>query len=128
MKGTRLPEDWKLPEGIDPAAWEEFEQHRKEIRKPLKNMGRTKNANILLKMTIPQQIEAINNTIANGWAGIFPPKNNPKKANNNHTDINKAFLEAFGKPPPAGKSEDECWRIYAKRKYPTLATPKWWNE
>lgn len=34
---------------------------------------------------------------------------------NNHADINKLFMEAFGRPPPAGKSEEECRQIYAQR-------------
>lgn len=63
-----------LDERIDPVVWAEFEQHRKEIRKPLTDLARSKNESILAGLTKDEQREAVNATIANRWTGLFPPR------------------------------------------------------
>jgi hypothetical protein len=74
----KSPIPWTLPPTINAEVWSEFEQHRKEIKKPLKDLSRTKNANILLAMSSTMQRACVDKTIANGWAGLFPPQNNAK--------------------------------------------------
>ena len=66
-------ENIKVPKGIDLLAWSDFEQHRKEIRKPLTKLSRTKNQNILLD-NLEDQREIIDLTIQNRWTGLFPLK------------------------------------------------------
>jgi hypothetical protein len=63
-----------IPEGVDAQAWEDFTAHRREIRKPLTQLSASKNAEVLRGMSPQQQRTAVNATIANRWAGIFPPK------------------------------------------------------
>lgn len=63
-----------LPKSVDPAAWAEFEAHRKEIRKPLTDLARTKNANVLALLTKEQQRISVDESIRNRWTGVFPPK------------------------------------------------------
>ena len=68
---------------------------------------------------------------ARGWqrrSKEFAKKPSDYKKNNHHTDINKLFMEAFGRPPPAGKSEEECRQIYAQRKGNGNSSPAWWND
>lgn len=63
---------------IDKQVWQEFEQHRRDIRKPLTELARQKNAAVLVLLTPQQQRDAVNTTIANRWTGIFPPKDKPQ--------------------------------------------------
>lgn len=65
---------FQLPDGVDPAVWAEFEQHRVEIKKPLTDQARTKNANLLAGMTKLDQAASVDATIRNRWTGIFPAK------------------------------------------------------
>jgi len=65
-----------LPKEINPTAWEEFEQHRKEMRQPLTDLARTKAQNIIKHLPYEQQEQIINNTIQNRWKGLFLEKSN----------------------------------------------------
>lgn len=65
-------EKWEPLPNLNQAAWSEFEQHRREIRKPLTNQSRTKNANILVRYPPAVQQAMVDRTIANRWAGVFP--------------------------------------------------------
>lgn len=67
-------EDWEIPEWINKKAWTEFEQHRKEINKPLSHLAKTKAANALKGFSHFEQESAINESIQSRWAGIFPKK------------------------------------------------------
>ena len=63
-----------LDDRIDPVVWAEFEQHRKEIRKPLTDLARSKNTAILAGLSREEQRQAVDTTIANRWTGLFTPK------------------------------------------------------
>jgi hypothetical protein len=65
-----------IPEGVDAQAWADFTAHRREIRKPLTQLSASKNAEVLRAMSPQQQRAAVNSTVANRWAGVFPPKGN----------------------------------------------------
>jgi len=67
-----------IPLDINPTSWEEFEQHRKEMRQPLTELARTKAQNIIKGLSFEDQAEVINNTIQNRWRGLFPDKLNGK--------------------------------------------------
>jgi len=60
--------------GVAPEIWEEFEQHRKEIKKPLTELSRKKNMKVLNCLPGEIQKQTVDNTIANRWTGLFPPK------------------------------------------------------
>ncbi len=64
---------------VSPNIWLEFEQHRKEIKKPLTELSRKKNMKILNELTSEQQHNSVDATIANRWTGLFPPKQVQKK-------------------------------------------------
>ena len=65
--------DYIIPNGITIPVWEDFEQHRREIKKPLTKLSRTKNFNILLD-DLENQREIVDLTIQNRWTGLFPLK------------------------------------------------------
>lgn len=63
----------EIPNGIDAIAWGEWVQHRKEIKKTLTKSTKTKQLNFLLAH-IDNHVAIINQSIQNGWAGLFEPK------------------------------------------------------
>ena len=69
-------EKWAIPDWVNPNAWLEFEQHRKEIKKPMSRLAKTKAANQLKGYTFEEQQAAIDKSIQSRWAGIFPEKLN----------------------------------------------------
>lgn len=66
-----------VPLWLDKSAWNEFEQHRRDIKKPLTDLSRKKNLKILEDNKNDQR-EIIDKTIANRWTGLFPIKLNDK--------------------------------------------------
>ncbi len=67
---------YQLPEWVNGTAWLEFEEHRKNIRKPLSDLARAKTVNQLKGFTLDEQQTAIDTSIQSSWAGIFPKKLN----------------------------------------------------
>lgn len=61
--------DW-----VNPDAWAEFEEHRRQIEKPLTDLSRQKAMNTLQGYTFAEQQHAIDKTIQNRWTGLFPEK------------------------------------------------------
>lgn len=66
----------EIPEWLNKDLWEEFKQHRKTMKKPMSELSQKKTINQLEKMKKNgEDVEAvINQSIANGWQGIFPNK------------------------------------------------------
>jgi hypothetical protein len=66
----------ELPNWLPNELWKEFKQHRKEMKKPMSELAQKKTINQLEKMKVcGQDIEAvINQSIANGWQGLFELK------------------------------------------------------
>lgn len=70
------PEHIVLPDWLSKELWEEFKQHRKEMKKPMSLLAQKKTISQLDKMRAGgQDIESvINQSIANGWQGLFELK------------------------------------------------------
>ncbi|ELY3466776.1 replication protein [Cronobacter malonaticus] len=71
------PLDVDLPDWLDPAVWREWVQYRAESKKPIKSMLTVTKAIKLLSQfrdsgDIPAEV--INQSIANGWQGLFRVK------------------------------------------------------
>jgi len=66
----------EIPSWLNKDLWEEFKQHRKTMKKPMTELSQKKTINQLEKMMKDgEDVEAvINQSIANGWQGIFPNK------------------------------------------------------
>ncbi|MBJ2241256.1 hypothetical protein [Pseudomonas sp. MF6768] len=63
------------PENVSAKVWADWCQHRKEIRKPLTATTCAKQAETLSGHSSPDDV--INNSISNGWTGLFPAKLSP---------------------------------------------------
>ncbi|MFZ3032235.1 MAG: hypothetical protein WA082_04320 [Candidatus Moraniibacteriota bacterium] len=63
----------ELPAWLNKAAWEEFEQHRKEKKKAMTPLAR-KKAFAFLEKNQADHVEIINISIRNGWTGLFEIK------------------------------------------------------
>lgn len=68
------------------AAWDEFEAHRREKRKPFTEVSAKRTAAKLGKYPVLIAIEALNTAVDRGWTGVFPesinasPNGKPKSA------------------------------------------------
>ncbi|HDS1682152.1 TPA: helix-turn-helix domain-containing protein [Pseudomonas putida] len=60
------------PANVTPSVWADWCQHRKEIRKPLTATTCAKQAKTLAGHHAPDAV--INQSISNGWTGLFPEK------------------------------------------------------
>lgn len=72
-----------LPEGMQgegfKAAWAEWHEHRRQKRKPMTELSQKKLLGECARMGEKRAIAAINHSIANGWQGIFEPKNDGQR-------------------------------------------------
>ncbi len=62
-----------LPDWLPSELWEEFKQHRKQIKKPMSELAQKKSIKQLEKMRSDGQdiVQVIETSIANGWQGLF---------------------------------------------------------
>ncbi|WP_288464053.1 helix-turn-helix domain-containing protein [uncultured Pseudomonas sp.] len=60
------------PANVTPSVWADWCQHRKEIRKPLTATTCAKQTKTLAGHHAPDAV--INQSISNGWTGLFPEK------------------------------------------------------
>lgn len=60
---------------FQPDNWNEWEQHRKEIKKALTPSTRAKQLKFLSQFDPATQSEIIDQSITNGWTGLFEVKN-----------------------------------------------------
>jgi hypothetical protein len=69
--------DAELPPGLDPAAWSRWTDYRKQIRKALKPVS-IPAAQRELAAFGADQAAVVEQSIANGWQGLFALKERPK--------------------------------------------------
>jgi hypothetical protein len=68
-----IEKEEELPKWLDKEVWAGWEQHRKEIRKKL--TPSTKQSQLrMLEKNQKDHVEIIENSIQNGWTGLFPLK------------------------------------------------------
>ena len=71
-----VPANLNTPEFLE--AWSEWDEFRREVRKKLTKSSVKKQLKELSAMGLPAAIESINQSIKNGWTGLFERK---KEAN-----------------------------------------------
>jgi phage replication O-like protein O len=76
-----IPESLSTPEFF--TAWQEWQEHRKQIRKKLTPLAVKKQFNELEKIGVARAISAIDNSITNGYTGIYEAKGYGKKPDAN---------------------------------------------
>jgi hypothetical protein len=64
--------------GLDVSAWEKWIAYRVSIRKPLKPVSHPAAQKEMAALG-PRQMASVDHSMANGWTGLFAPKNDPKK-------------------------------------------------
>lgn len=71
-------EPLQIPDSLDtPAfheAWQKWQQHRREIRKPIRPTSEKAMLGKLAKYGPSVAIAAVENSVANGWTGLFPER------------------------------------------------------
>lgn len=65
-------ESWASPTNLNQNAWNEYEQHRKQIKSPMTDLARTKTASQIKDLSPEEQQRIIDKSISNGWKGLFP--------------------------------------------------------
>ena len=77
------PDAGDLPEGLDREAWDRWVAYRREIRKPLKAASIPSAQKKLLAFG-GDQAAVVEQSIANGWQGLFELKDARSKPNGKH--------------------------------------------
>lgn len=102
-----LPREEKIyiPDGIDNAAWMEFEKFRAGMpkQKQLTDKAREIAWKLLLKHPPEIQKEIIENSIMNGWTGLFEPKPGGSNAKTQHPRDTRTPLEKWQAKYDAGE-------------------------
>lgn len=67
----------QLPDWMPPADWQAFVEHRKRVRSPMTDLAQTKAIAELdrLRADGHDPVAVIDQSIINGWKGLFPLKN-----------------------------------------------------
>jgi len=84
----------KLPFASDKfsEAWDEWNQHRREKKKPITPTSRTRQFKQLEAMGEPRAIAAIHHSIAQGWTGIFEPTANANQPKTRELSANDCCI------------------------------------
>ena len=77
-KGFEIPDQLNSPQFLE--TWEDFQQHRKEIKKKLTPLAGSRTLNKLSKYTDDVAIQMLEQSIENGWTGVFEIKNGTRSA------------------------------------------------
>jgi hypothetical protein len=95
------PSQFVLPEWISREVWRDFEEMRRKLRAPLTDRARQFIVADLVKLEGQGQHaeDVLNQSITNGWRGVFPLKNSQEVSHGNHpspakqrTDANRRAL------------------------------------
>jgi hypothetical protein len=109
-KRVTAPDSNPFPfETEEHAAWCEWVQYRKEKKQKLTPSTVRKQIQFLAGRAGPEIVEIINQSITNGWTGLFEPKNNGKQQQpsaNKHQQHTASLVESYAKTygaiPPGG--------------------------
>lgn len=80
---TEIASEAWLSEPEFSMAWEQWKEHRNELKKPLTAMATIQQIRKLKEWGKNRAIAALNYSIANGWQGIFEPQSNGKVSGSN---------------------------------------------
>lgn len=84
-KKKNPPTPPEFPKNLDTPefrqAWSDWEQHHREIKKKLTPLAVKRQLKILESYGLPDAIAMIEQSISNGWQGLFELKNNYGKSN-----------------------------------------------
>jgi len=119
-----------LPAWLSEELWEDFKEHRKLLRKPLTPLAATRILKTLNEVAADyseaEARQCLDTSIANGWLGVFPPKQAATPQRYQSVDErNQSVLDDFlkgdadGKPGNDSQSPEELggqhWADYFQR-------------
>lgn len=86
-----------LPDWLPNEVWEEFKQHRKQLKKPMSDLAQKKSIKQLEKMRSEGQdvVEVIEASIANGWQGLFNIKSQGESHGKGNSNFGTGRKEKF---------------------------------
>ena len=94
-KGKEREEETALPEELDTPdfrkAWSEWTEYRRESKKKLTKSTITRQLGSLAKLGEEAAIASIDQSISNGWTGLFEPKGDAARPSG--VTIDEAFLQ-----------------------------------
>lgn len=94
-KGKEREEEIALPEELDTPdfrkAWSEWTEYRRESKKKLTKSTITRQLGSLAKLGEEAAIASIDQSISNGWTGLFEPKGDAARPSG--VTIDEAFLQ-----------------------------------
>ena len=94
-KGKEREEEIALPEELDTPdfrkAWSEWTEYRRESKKKLTKSTITRQLGSLAKLGEDAAIASIDQSISNGWTGLFEPKGDAARPSG--VTIDEAFLQ-----------------------------------
>jgi hypothetical protein len=96
MAGKPAPEQEIVPDELGTPefqrAWEEWKQHRKEIKRGLTPTTRRRQLKQLAEWGLDAAIKAIDTSITKGWHGLFEPEGSTN-ATKHEPEAKEAWLE-----------------------------------
>ncbi len=97
---STLPLPFNSPDFAE--AWEQWENHRREIRKKLTPTAIKSQFALCLKIGKADAIEMLQNSVRNGWTGLFEPKANSGSSEPQGDGIYRPVqrLDFYGQPIP----------------------------
>jgi len=109
-KGSSAPKKkFVLPETIDPDVWAEFEQHRKEIRKPLSDLARAKASNQLSGLSPKDQQQVVDYTITGRYTGLFVDRLQRQQSGGQSSEKFGGYSKSeIDKNARVGESYEQC--------------------
>lgn len=86
-----------LPDWLPNEVWEEFKQHRKQLKKPMSELAQKKSIKQLEKWRSEGQdvVEVIEASIANGWQGLFEIKSQGEAHGKGNSNLGTGRKEKF---------------------------------
>ncbi len=83
----------ELPASINPAAWQAWCKYKSEAKKPIKQTSAKLQWDFLSSYQPDTQLEIVNQSIRNGWHGLFAPKaGNTKQSINDKISDQSRFI------------------------------------
>ena len=73
--------------------WKQWREHRKQIKKPMTVLAEEKSLSKLSSLSLSDAIHTVENSISNGWQGLFPDKVADSRQSSNRESEEPALRE-----------------------------------
>jgi hypothetical protein len=88
---------FEFPDWLNRNAWREFEQHRKNLKKPLDDLSRKKNLEVLSAMNHVEQQQSVDQAITGSYPALRPLYGQQGVRGASQTrQVNKGYVDSYG--------------------------------